>query len=334
MKSFIKIYLFAASLSICSCANDMESVSEKPNATTEISFEFDLSGNADSQTKCDPIFPETDCASVEELISYAQAGTLRLDITIGTTEGDMITHERSYVSKIVWSNNRFVAEPISFIAGSYAVTQAIVSNLTPDNRLDLLYSAVDHSSAYAKYVKEPLPVYFKVGNNKGDVPLYKKHNMFLYMLCVMEENPQDFGFIKWNINFAKIYSLPFAINICNSEGEDFVGRGILTIQYGIFKDGSFHISEDYQPDVITFPKTNTSLAKMNFADHYIIDNKSEGYRFSLEIKEPEYRIFSADVNLQTLIDYKNSNAWDAYLNLLHFNFCTGEIWFFYNSTPL
>ena len=323
------VSVFALVLLVISCTNENESDLENSNATAELSFEVNLLGNPSEETKSLTTDPGK-CATQQELINLASQNNLTLNVTIGAT---------TYTPKIRWTGSKFIADPILLGAGSYSATAATVTN----GANEVLFSAVASSSPYASYVPELLPKSFTVGGSGSDIPLYQKTSLDLYVMCVLKETPKEFGFVKWNIHFTKVYCVPFIINMCK-DTEHFIASGSLNIKNGTYVNNVFTPATGTESPVkwakidktVSFTSTSNPLADLCFADNYEINNDNEWYKLTLTITSPVSKTYIGYANVATLLKYNllaTNNAWDATNNVIHFNFCDNKTWFFTEDVP-
>ena len=323
-KLFLSLFsLLAVALLTPSCTNEKEV--NPADATAEVSFEVNLLGNPNEETKA-YTNDLGKCATQEELQDLAAAGKLMLHFTIGTTTHDV---------KIIWNGSKFISAPLLLSAGTYSVSAATVT----DGSGTLLFSGVANSSPYASYVPELLPKTFTIGTEAGNIPLYQKSILDLYMLCVLNETPEKFGFVKWNIHFSKLYCVPFIINKCANTGEDFVATGTITVKNGTYDEKTFTPAtgkESPKWAVVNktdnFPTTN-GVGYLCFADNYDIDNTIEYYQITLNITSPTSvaETIVGYASVATLLQYNNAginNAWNATQNTIHLDFCNCKTWFF------
>ena len=322
--SVLALVLFAMS-----CTNENESEFDNLDATAELSFEVNLLGNPSEETKSLTTNPGK-CATQQELINLASQNNLTLNVTIGAT---------TYTPKIRWTGSKFIADPILLGAGSYSATEATVTN----GANEVLFSAVASSSPYASYVPELLPKSFTVGGSGSDIPLYQKTSLDLYVMCVLKETPKEFGFVKWNIHFTKVYCVPFIINMCK-DTEHFIASGSLNIKNGTYVNNVFTPATGTESPVkwakidktVSFTSTSNPLADLCFADNYEINNDNEWYKLTLTITSPVSKTYIGYANVATLLKYNllaTNNAWDATNNVIHFNFCDNKTWFFTEDVP-
>ena len=323
-KLFLSLFsLLAVALLTPSCTNEKEV--NPADATAEVSFEVNLLGNPNEETKA-YTNDLGKCATQEELQDLAAAGKLMLHFTIGTTTHDV---------KIIWNGSKFISAPLLLSAGTYSVSAATVT----DGSGTLLFSGVANSSPYASYVPELLPKTFTIGTEAGNIPLYQKSILDLYMLCVLNETPEKFGFVKWNIHFSKLYCVPFIINKCANTGEDFVATGTITVKNGTYDEKTFTPAtgkESPKWAVVNktdnFPTTN-GVGYLCFADNYDIDNTIEYYQITLNITSPTSvaETIVGYASVAALLQYNNAtnnNAWNATQNTIHLDFCNCKTWFF------
>ena len=349
LMAFMTLGLFAAS-----CSSDEDPQLVNPEKTGEISFGFNLGDNPGVETRGGETTPlqngEGACATPEKLQSLAQAGKLQANLTILHETAPLPTpNPQTYTVKIIWTGSKYISEPLLLPAGKYQLQQVTISDITTPASPIVLFSGVSAGASYASYVLETLPKKFIIGTETAtgytSYPLYEKSTIDLYVLCVKNETAKNFGFIKWNIHFNKLYCVPFAVNICDNTGEDQVGTGTITIKNGSYSGGTqtngVWTGGNFAP-ASTGVKINTNtpfgkdankgvkLGSLCFLDNYEIDNANEWYQITLNITSPVVKTIVGYANVNTLIQYNTSldNAWDAANNFIHLQFCDCKTWFF------
>lgn len=268
---------------------------------------------------------EDSCISNQNLILLAQQNKLSLSITV-----DHVT----YQLRIIYNGQRYVSQPLILGMGSHSIEQATVI----DDENNILYSAVGTTSKYAPLVNSTLPKTIVIGNGPDELPLYTKPRVNLDVICVQTRKPKEFGFVKWNVDFTKLYCLPFIVNICDKNGEDFTGRGTIRVENGTFENSLFIPFTErnelgVKPIDVTerFPNAEIQYGRFCFADNYTTPNEKEYYRITLNITTPFPYTVVGYANINELIQYadpQKNNAWDESNNIIHFNFCESKIWFF------
>lgn len=191
----------------------------------------------------------------------------------------------------------------------------------------VLFSAVGTNSIYAPFV--PSGKLLPCDITLTEEHKYKKNIIDIYVLCAVHESAKNFGFIKWNTHFIKLYCIPFAVNSCPDKGPNQVASGRLAIYYGT-KTGDV-VSKGNLITSFNFPGANNTTAEFCFPDNYDIPNDDEYYYFELytNYKGVENPLpVSAGANVTTLLDYKKSNAWDVLNKVLHLDLCDCKNWFF------
>ncbi|MGL4292679.1 MAG: hypothetical protein ACRCSQ_03760 [Bacteroidales bacterium] len=302
-----------------------------PDAQATLAFELNLTDNFNLQSKSSSEDPAV-CASTQELIDLANARKLYLNITIDA---------KTQTKKIIWNGSKFISDPVELSAGDHTITEATIVK----ENSGIVFSAVNTGAEYAPFVPETLPKTITIGSAPGNIPVYQKTLVNLYLLCVQKETPEKFGFVKWNIHFTKLHCLPFIINACNKTGEHFVASGNISIKNGTYRDNIFTpATGEEKPNkwaVINtnkrFPTGPSKLPELCFADNYEIANDIEYYQITLNIERPVPAQYIAYANVSTLLRYKDTsenNAWDKQNNVLHLNFCDGNTWIFPTESSL
>lgn len=293
---------------LLACMNDEKNTS-KNEATGTIEFKM----NINEMTKA-----TAGCLTDDSLRLLADAGLLKATVTVlkaTQTEPEQLTIGIRYI------NGGFVGDPIELPRGSNVISQFTVHH----QNNDLYFASVSEGAPYAQYVTRTLPQVIVIGNQQ----IYKKTSVDVYVLCTFNENAQDFGYIKWNIHFVRLFCLPFSVNVCNQQGEDVVGSGILTIEQGDYIGGIFSNADTLS--MIAFPPATPGLLSDLCFPYDNLENPATTYmRITMQIDQTDETV-SSIVNVATLLTYKEQPEWSDEFNYLHFWFCNCETWFFANA---
>ena len=332
MKFLVGI-IFAFSMTAC-VNDDVSDAIPDQNESAEIEFEIDMFNNPELTKNPDADETLGSCRTDDELKKLANAKNLYLNVTI---DGKSIS------KPIVWTGIKYISDPFIMAKGEHIISMATITTKT-NNETEVLFSCVGETSKYKNYVPETLPITVNIGSE--ETPLFQKSTVDLFVLCIVDESPLDFGFVKWNVHFSKLYCVPFIMNYCAEGGEDFVAAGTINIKNGTYdrSTGVFTPATGNETPVKWAVVDNTvefisggELAKICFVDTYEIDDKVEFYQFTVNLTYPVEKTivgYQDTYNLRFYWNIKFSKIWDTKYRMLHFNFCECRTWFFPNDCTL
>lgn len=312
MKSRILFWLisFLSMGLLFSCSSKEENSSKEDNEPTG-TIEFKM--NVQEMTKA-----VDGCLTDDSLKTLANAGLLKATLTVKKATK---TDPEDILLNVRYVNGGFVADPVELPRGANIVSQFTVHH----QNNDLYFSSVSEGARYSQYVTQTLPQTITINDNN----LYKKTSFDVYVLCTFSENAEDFGYIKWNIHFVRLYCLPFSVNVCNAAGEDVVGTGTLKVEKGDYAGGVF--SNAVELSNITFPPaTPGALSDLCFPYDNLTNPATTYLRITMHINETNQTVASV-VSVAELLTYKDQPEWSTEFNYLHFWFCNCETWFLPND---
>lgn len=311
-------------LLFASCANDPVDDDLKTGNNVEVQLTMTFGDYTRSLSKEPQQENPGICASSSELQQLAANGYLVANISI-IRAGHSVAD--NYNVKVKFANNKFITDPIALPLGTSVLTQYTITNNTSQNPV-VLFSAVNATSTlYSSFVPSGYLLPYNIVLTENDK--YNKTTMDVYVLCAIHETPESFGFVKWNTHFIKLYCFPFDVNSCPDNGQLKGASGRIAMYHAEKRNNE--ISKGEKITEFKFPGNNNKHAEFCFPDDYDIPNNEEFYYFELytNYKNVENPLpVTGIANVTTLLDYKNSNAWDIIKKALNINLCECKNWFF------
>ena len=296
-----------------------EETIDQPNQTQDVSFSFNI---GDRGTKIEGDIPEYEgidgCKSMEDLQALATAGKLNANITLSTEEDP--EDDAAFTITLPVKNltgGKLQTLAYALAKGKYYVHAATITS-TETGDINPLFSGVKIGSKYAAYIPDG-QLMTEYSFTIGDDQLFKKTPIDLWVLCASKITPEDFGFVKWNINYVRAFCIPFMVNVCKDEDGDVSGKGSVKIEYKEI-DGTYTVLHQFNFD------SDGAYGEFCFKDDYGRENKDELHKITLAVGS----ILSEKVvSLKDLLEYEKSTAWDKEKKFLHLNFCDCiEPWIF------
>ena len=279
----------------------------------------------DAQTRASALYKMAHCESFEEIKRLAQIDSLQVRFNI-KKEGVEATEVSR---KLRWvKGDRFIADPYALAKGEYELTALSVWLAVPGAER-MLFTAVgsEVESDIAGFLAGkllPIPVVI------DERHLFDKTTLSVTVVCVDDQNPEDFGFKMWDLNFVKFHRVPFMINICepNSMHE------VLTGKLEIYADGDVTAQGYTQGDLLhTIYFKEGDMNKLVIPDNYKIANSEESYTYVLyqldaavadqvpTANDQYNKLRTKVVAVETLLQYKQDDAWMADYQLLDIDLC-------------
>ncbi|MEG1586959.1 MAG: hypothetical protein RR346_08790 [Bacteroidales bacterium] len=304
-----------------SCSNEEKMENTEPKSA-EINFSFNVADLPMTKNEGGGVISKEPCLDWKEIVALVQAGHLTASVSGTDVNGNSFSNVTLPVSLV---GNQLITDPMTVTIDPDAQDCMVIDQITVTNTStnEVIYSSLNANSPFAQWVDADCLMSKKICFTKDMI--YKKTTIDLCVFCAYTREPGVFGYIKWNIDFTRLFCIPFSVNICEEKYGDITGVGMLYTQSGTMVNGVFTPDKkEYKP--VPFPPKEGSLAYLCFADNLGTPDANEWYQFQMVIGN---HVFTGVVNVADLLNYETSGIWDATNSYLHFWFCDDhDAWFF------
>lgn len=322
----IKINLFAVILGILAltaCSENKEITTVPEKEITEVEFQFNI-GDLGNFTKTQHEVETPVCKSIEELRELAKTGDLYASILLKNNSTGALIPSLLRIRPI--TGDLLQTDAFSLDLGKYTIMEAFIKNKA--NTI-IYFAGVLSDSDYAAYIQPEFHMekqYIELTEEHK----YKKTPFPIWVLCAESSTPEDFGFVKWNVNFVKSICFPIMVNYCDDIDDDHQPAGHIQVRY----------KKQSEPDskFVTLHKELPfgpgKPGSICFKDDYQELNENEIHEITIVIYKKysttQEELFHDTVLLSTaeLKKYKQHPDWVTEFNFMHINFCNCKTWEF------
>ncbi|MEG2180165.1 MAG: hypothetical protein RRZ66_06375, partial [Bacteroidales bacterium] len=279
--------------------------------------DWETDGNDPSEIK--------DCPEISTVKDYIAAKRLYANVGITYQIGSHPQGKANDVFTVKlekFGNGDIILEPIILPIGSHQMTSFEIiddkGNADPSDD-QMIYSGVGNTSKYATFVDfaHQLPRCIKL---TAEDKLQKRTDP-MTVLCAVNALAADFGFVKWETNFIKVYKIPFHVNKCDL----YNGHTVAATTVRVYKGTTGGVRPVNPIYTNSIPLNSTTMNAYMISDDMSIDDANEYYWIEIVDNATSNLI---DLLEGTITQLKNPGThpkWDPIYEFIHYEIdgCTG-----------